>query len=608
MYFTWFDYYLQNDAVCPDIKAPSPVNIYPNLNDISTTGHKGRYWGTPELGLYKSTDVAVIDRHAQQLSDAGVDFISIDLTNSKWSCALDESEATCFERHTKGINCVINSTVPLLKRYAERQSLNLPTPKVVLHMNMSSYTEDNGVKAYFLDQKVFLDKLILPYQSVFFKLAGKPLAMVHDHSPQRFDLSKQLEVRITRGMDGEPGRWSFLDLTPQILRYSASSAWPEEMAVSAAQQTSYMNGLGARGRNWSSQAGNNVGYEGQNFDEQWDQVYTNNPTFIYLKSWNEWIANSKWAPASEGHCKPADITSEQECLVWSDQFSPQFSGDIEPFAGSHGPYPGNYYLTTLKNKIARFKRNSPNFVIRNDNGTWYFKTGRGGERFGASNFSYTFNWANGAHYQPIVDDFNNDGLTDIALRDSSNGAWHFAYARGDGTFSHTDTFNWAAGANYDAMSGDFNQDGWPDIVLRDSSTGQWHFAFSHGNGTYSHTLSFKWDAGTQFQPLVGDYNGDGLVDIVMRNKNNGIWFFAFNNGNGTFSEKKSFGWSAGAHYQAFAGDFDCDGLLDIGLRDTTTGKLHLANANSSDTFSHFDSYAFLPGGQLRPLVDPKMCR
>ncbi len=50
-----------------------------------TTWHQDnrwtKVWGTPELGFYRSSDIAVIRRHAGWLADAGVDLILIDWSN-----------------------------------------------------------------------------------------------------------------------------------------------------------------------------------------------------------------------------------------------------------------------------------------------------------------------------------------------------------------------------------------------------------------------------------------------------------------------------------------------------------------------------------------------
>jgi hypothetical protein len=76
---------------------------------------------------------------------------------------------------------------------------------------------------------------------------------------------------------------------------------------------------------------------GYNFAEQWSRALQLDPPFVMVTGWNEWIAGRFRRPG--------------EPLVFVDQFTQEFSRDIEPMKGGHGD---NYYLQLIAN-IRRYK-------------------------------------------------------------------------------------------------------------------------------------------------------------------------------------------------------------------------------------------------------------
>merc|ERR1712096_226914 len=69
LYETWFDQ-LCGGGICPP--------VYPNSNPVMTY----RCWGEPAVSQYMSRNYTVADIHAEQISQAGIDFIVIDYSNS----------------------------------------------------------------------------------------------------------------------------------------------------------------------------------------------------------------------------------------------------------------------------------------------------------------------------------------------------------------------------------------------------------------------------------------------------------------------------------------------------------------------------------------------
>jgi hypothetical protein len=144
-----------------------------------------------------------------------------------------------------------------------------------------------------------------------------------------------------------PYAWHWEATYPQPYGYTDDPNHPEEVNVSVAQnlraddgKVTNMSDGAARGRSFHdgeqhiSPGSVNRGY---NFQEQWRRVYQLDPPFVMITGWNEWTAGRWSAPG-----KP---------IMFVDQFSEEFSRDIEPQLGGHGD---NYYYQMVAN-IRRYK-------------------------------------------------------------------------------------------------------------------------------------------------------------------------------------------------------------------------------------------------------------
>jgi len=144
-----------------------------------------------------------------------------------------------------------------------------------------------------------------------------------------------------------PDMWSWLEVYPQHV-FTNSRGEKEQMSVGVAQNA-VGNRLGsmsepdAKGRSFHNGARDTRPGAvdlGLNFAEQWERALEEDPRFVFVTGWNEWIA-----------MRFDEFAGVKAPVMFVDQFDQEHSRDIEPMRGGHG----DSYYYQLVSYVRRYK-------------------------------------------------------------------------------------------------------------------------------------------------------------------------------------------------------------------------------------------------------------
>lgn len=313
LYSVWFN------PVVSASGSPTPPDIstvFDTANAAATAPAWGplgafHYWSQPAGGYYRSDDRAVIRRHMAQLQSAGVDFIVVDNSNadSTWPAAYYD-------------DLFLDPVRVLLDEMLEMRSEGLDTPHVVFWNKTSPSEPDPGFAGAGLRDEFYLPGT---YDELFVEWDGKPLMLGTNVAPASLDAT--FTQRVMWGLQPAlaPSEWSFLQPHPQNVAMTGGQ--PEQITVATAFQESYMSHpLTATPRRG-----------GTTFATQWERAFEVRPKIVTVTWWNEWIAQR--------------FEDETGASRFVDNFSPEYSRDIEPTAGALG----SRYLDYLTAYVSAYK-------------------------------------------------------------------------------------------------------------------------------------------------------------------------------------------------------------------------------------------------------------
>ncbi|TAN18589.1 MAG: hypothetical protein EPN37_04925 [Chitinophagaceae bacterium] len=265
------------------------------------------YWGRPVYGYYSATDYWVQLRNIQLLTDAQVDLLVIDATNTY--------------TYPKAANTLMKAMDAVRKQ-------GWDPPKIVFYTNTAS--GETMQKVY---DEFYKNNAPYKHPECWFYLDGKPLIIGHSDEAEGKDYEHFFTFRESQWPNESQklNGWPWISFTrPQKVFYN-SHGQKEIINVSVAQHPYWKAGMGGSAfygfkGNWGRSYHN--GYEGHpqtdmpygyNIQEQWNYAIAQNTPFIFVTGWNEWVAP---------RLKSNDGDSNHSWFC--DEASPEYSRDIEP--------------------------------------------------------------------------------------------------------------------------------------------------------------------------------------------------------------------------------------------------------------------------------------
>ena len=284
------------------------------------------HWAEPELGYYYSRDPFVLRRHATQLSEAGVDFVALDVTN-----------AYVYDREVD----------VLCQTWLQMRKEGLNTPQITFLTN--SNHERTVTQIYNRIYKAG------KYRPLWFQWQGKPLLMAN---PEGLTPEQKSFFTLRRSWAWSKGhewfgdgkdRWPWLDHAPQTPGWHTPGK-PEFVSVAVAQHP--ISNIGRSHKNRTQPAPDKVrSHEGIYFQEQWDSALKIDPEIAFITGWNEWVAQRFLYTPGKGANKMMGKKLVKGDSYFVDCYNLEFSRDIEPMKGGYGDA---YYYQMIAN-IRRFK-------------------------------------------------------------------------------------------------------------------------------------------------------------------------------------------------------------------------------------------------------------
>ncbi len=330
-------------------KFPEAVNDWDHPQWNGTYSGRPYFWDEPLYGFYTNTDEYILRKHAELLADADIDTVIFDTTNAT--------------------NVFTEGYMKLLEVWSKAREDGVNTPDVMFILNFGG-SDDARTQLIDLYDNLYSKGL---YKDLWFMWEGKPLIMADIRALDVKEAKDKEIFEFFTFRDNEStyfaddfsytdGTWGWCSDYPQTKFGKKLTGQIEQMCVSVAQNANE-NGLTAmnspvgtvQGRSFTdgefsysyTYGGKEITVDkntenallyGLNFQQQWDYAISCDPEFIFVTGFNEWIAGR------------FDSWSEVE-NAFPDQFSPEYSRDIEP---SKGILKDHYYYQLVEN-VRRFK-------------------------------------------------------------------------------------------------------------------------------------------------------------------------------------------------------------------------------------------------------------
>ena len=176
----------------------------------------------------------------------------------------------------------------------------------------------------------------------------------------------------------------------------------------------------------------------------------------------------------------------------------------------------------------------------------------------------------------VIEDFNNDGLMDVAVANSGTDSIGIFLGHGHISFANQKTFSTSPHSSpYSIAAADFNNDTFLDIVVANYQSSNVGIFLGFGNGSFANQTTYL--AGSEPKFIAArDFNNDTIPDIVVANYGSNNLGIFLGYGDGTFAEMILVSLEYGSRpFFVLVGDFNNDRKLDFAVANNGTDSLYI---------------------------------
>jgi FG-GAP-like repeat/Dockerin type I domain/FG-GAP repeat len=206
-----------------------------------------------------------------------------------------------------------------------------------------------------------------------------------------------------------------------------------------------------------------------------------------------------------------------------------------------------------------------------------------------------------------IADFNNDGILDLAIANSTGNAIIVLLGNGSGGFTAAPNSPFPLTGTPVAIAvGDFNADGNADLAVANLNANNVAVLLGNGQGGFTAAAGSPFATGTNPDFVsIGDFNNDGIQDLAISNLNSNNVTVFLGNGAGGFTPAPGSPFTVGTSPQAVVvADFNGDGIQDLAIPNYGSGgngSVTVLLGQKSGGFAPANGSPFAVGGMASAL-------